>query len=116
MTQIRIYHQTDRGQRFEAYVPGNTLTEVFSYDDPITGHAPGELAERAYEVCNSSPGEYFGAGALLRRYVDEYRLLGNRSLSVGDVVVVGDGLTGLAAFAIASGGTNMIDVPEAALR
>ncbi|GAB36459.1 hypothetical protein [Gordonia otitidis] len=76
---------------FDGYETGDHLREVLSYtvtvDDEVTDAALNSICEQAFMVCNLDPEMMTGAE---RAVAQQYRAGRNRSLSVGDVVVVGD--------------------------
>lgn len=91
-TSIRILHNvaTDDAGRLtgllDGYRHGDTLVEVFAYMTDTKGEAIA-LADEAFHLFNIGDDAHFGRPdnrALI------YRREGNRSLSVGDVVIVGD--------------------------
>jgi hypothetical protein len=68
----------------EGYQPGDPMVRVFTYQaDPAAG--PEEIAEEAFAICNGHPCDARGED-LARRYYDREL----RSLSKGDVAVVGE--------------------------
>lgn len=89
---IEIYHNDQA--RFMPYEPGQRLTLTVTHTLPLAECAPEYLADWAYEVFNLDL-DHLGTGrtaptgetAFLAACV--YRLLGYRSLSVGDVVHIG---------------------------
>lgn len=112
---ITIWHNvaTDGHGRhtgmLDGYQPGNPMVRVFSYQADPVGRLPEDIAEETFAICNGHPRNDCPE-ALTRRYY--HREL--RSLSVGDVVAVGE-----AAFAVAgagwkpiSGGLNEISTDQ----
>jgi hypothetical protein len=93
--QVIVYHNVARGPdgrciNFDGYKPGQPLVPVFSYDaDPAGSGLPGlqVIAEQAFEAFNL-PAELLSPrqGELAARY----RARSLRSLSVGDVLRLGD--------------------------
>jgi len=75
-----------------AYQDGDAVQAVFAFDAPQEVAAAGAEAacEFAFAVCNSYPQEAFGVAREHLELVAAYRKRRNRSLSVGDVVVVGE--------------------------
>jgi hypothetical protein len=83
--QAAIIEQSRRGYR-----PGDDITQVFAYTldtEPgeITPEVIGALAEQAFRMFNGFPITPWELAQTQR-----YRAGGNRSLSVGDVVVFGE--------------------------
>lgn len=68
-------------QGFRAYKPGDVVHHALDYND-YTDDVDTVICDRAFE--------WFNVGELTNPVVAEYRRAGNRSLSVGDVVVVDD--------------------------
>ncbi|KOV84793.1 hypothetical protein [Nocardia sp. NRRL S-836] len=83
---VRVFHNNDASASLlNGYQPGSTVTEVYLYiEDALDDHV---LLDRAFDLFNIDPDPELGAPD--ERAV-EYRSRGNRSLSVGDVVAVGD--------------------------
>ena len=65
--------------------PGDPVVRVFTYQADPAGRTPEELAEEAFAICNGHAGDTRGED-LARRYYQRQL----RSLSVGDVVAVGE--------------------------
>jgi hypothetical protein len=92
---VIVYHNVARGPdsrriNFDGYKPGQPLVPVFRYDaDPADSGLPGlqVIAEQAFEAFNL-PAELLNPrqGELAARY----RGRSLRSLSVGDVLRLGD--------------------------
>ena len=68
------------------FTPGDQMVKVFTYQAEPRGRPPGEIAEHAFAAFNGAPPDDEAAG-LARQY--GARAL--RSVSVGDLVVVGEG-------------------------
>jgi hypothetical protein len=79
---------------FQSYQAGDVMREAFTYVDDAPEPADDVVRERAFRWFN------IGENVIARRYRDA----GNRSLSVGDVVVI-DGR----AYAVGSFGWNLLD-------
>ncbi len=88
---VTIWHNVARDQHdrptgmLEGYHPGDPAVRVFTYQADLAGRAPEEIAEEAFAICNGHPRDARGADLARRYYERELR-----SLSVGDVVVVGE--------------------------
>jgi hypothetical protein len=88
--RVRVFLNNAFGGSFlRGYQAGNTVTEVFAYDETNLDAETDDLvlAERAFELLNIGDDPSFGAPD--QRAVD-YRCRGNRSLSVGDVIAIDD--------------------------
>jgi len=85
--RVRVFHNNDVRESFlRGYQAGQTVTEVFAYDQPTLDTDDLGLAERAFEpLFNIGDDPSFGEPD--QRAVD-YRSRGNRSLSVGDVIAI----------------------------
>jgi hypothetical protein len=90
MTQVSMLHNTTEdsmgrktGFSF-GYRPGDTLREVFRFHVSESADDWREVAELAFEVGNIDP------GMAADPRVHEYREARVRSVSVGDVIQVGD--------------------------
>ena len=72
-------------QAFRAYEPGHTMHLAFEYVTPERAGWPESEAEQDRAVCNEAF-EWFNVGEneIARRYRSKH----NRSLSVGDVLVI----------------------------
>jgi len=70
----------------DGYRPGDPMVRVFTYQADPAGRPPEEIAEEAFGTFNDHPRNP-GGEELARQYY-RHRLL--RSLSKGDVVVVGE--------------------------
>jgi hypothetical protein len=69
----------------DGYRPGDPMVRVFTYQADPADRSPEAVAEEAFAICNGHPGNAHGE-ELSRRYY--HREL--RSLSVGDLVAVGE--------------------------
>jgi hypothetical protein len=78
-------HPDGRHSGFAGFTPGDQMVKVFTYDTPATGRSPASIAEDSFAAFNNAPCSD-DAAALARQY-RQRRL---RSLSVGDMVVVGE--------------------------
>jgi hypothetical protein len=93
--RVTVYHniaRDDAGHQlgFDGYQPGHPLVAVFTYDANLLNGGPPELlriAEAAFEAFNADPEMLAGAQ---RKLATRYRRRALRSLSVGDVLLVGD--------------------------
>jgi len=70
----------------DGYQPGDPVVAVFTYQADPAGRTAEEIADEAYDIFNDHPRNPEGE-ELARRYY-RHRLL--RSLSIGDVVVIGE--------------------------
>ena len=70
----------------DGYQPGDPVVRVFAYQASLAGRTAEQIAEEAYDIFNDHPRNPEGE-ELARRYY-RHRLL--RSLSIGDVVVIGE--------------------------
>lgn len=107
--QVRIYHNTAEDAfgrstaTVDGYRAGDELVEVFSYEIPGRVAAdPVGIAERAYFLFNVGEDPDFGPPQQL---AIDYRALELRSLSVGDVVGMGE-----AFYACGRSGWELADV------
>lgn len=88
---VTIWHNVarDRHDRptgmLEGYQPGDPAVRVFTYQADPAGRTPEEIAEEAFAICNGHPRDARGEDLARRYYERELR-----SLSVGDVVAVGE--------------------------
>ena len=90
MLTVSIWHNVTRDSEgrhtgFGGFTPGDQMVKVFTYDTPAEGRSPADIAEDAFAAFNDAP-RSDQAAALARQY-RQRRL---RSLSVGDMVVVGE--------------------------
>ena len=69
----------------DGYRPGDPMVCVFTYQADPAGRSPETVAEEAFAICNGHPGNARGEELSRRYYQRELR-----SLSKGDVVVVGE--------------------------
>jgi hypothetical protein len=92
MITVTIWHNVayDSEGRHSAmldgYRPGDPMVRVFTYQADPAGRPPEEIAEEAFDTFNDHPRN--PEGEELARLYYRHRLL--RSLSKGDVVVVGE--------------------------
>jgi hypothetical protein len=90
MITVTIWHNAARDSAgrptgmLDGYQPGDPMVRVFTYQATPAG-SPEEIAEDAFGICNGHPRDAHGE-ALARRYYEREL----RSLSVGDVVAVGE--------------------------
>jgi hypothetical protein len=88
---VTIFHNVARDHEgrhtamLAGYQPGDPMVRVFTYQADPAGRSPEEIAEEAFAICNGHPRDA-GGQELARRYYQR-RL---RSLSVGDVVAIGE--------------------------
>jgi hypothetical protein len=93
--RVIVYHnvardQNDRHINFDGYQHGQPLVPVFAYDVVLLDGGLPELmliAERAFEAFNLPPGLL---NERQRELAARYRARSLRSLSVGDVLRLGD--------------------------
>ena len=92
------------------YQPGQPLVHVFQTDisPGDGGTAADELAEWIWMACNI--GHELGQPSLMRAVATAYRHCGLRSLSVGDVVAIGEGQD-RAVLSVAGSGFAAVDGP-----
>ena len=69
----------------DGYQPGDPMVRVFTYQADPAGRSPEEIADEAFDTFNDHPRDPDGADLACAYY--ERRL---RSLSVGDLVAVGE--------------------------
>jgi hypothetical protein len=90
MITITIWHNValdGQGRHtgmLNGYQPGDPVVRVFTYQAAPAG-TPEEIAEEAFGICNDHPRDVHGEDLARRYYECELR-----SLSVGDVVAVGE--------------------------
>lgn len=92
---VTVYHNVARNEAghhlgFDGYQPGQPLVPVFAYDLGLLDGGMPELllvAEAAFEAFNADPDMLAGSQ---RDLASRYRDRRLRSLSVGDVLRVGD--------------------------
>ncbi|GGS84816.1 hypothetical protein GCM10010156_49300 [Planobispora rosea] len=78
---VSIWHNTCPLALMRGWHPRDPMQRVFSYPIPAEqARDPHAVLEEAFEAFNVGEGELAAA----------YRALGNRSLSVGDIVVIGE--------------------------
>jgi hypothetical protein len=112
MITVTIWHNvTLDGQghhtgMLEGYQPGNPVVRVFTYQTAPAG-SPEETAEEAFAICNGHPRDARGEDLARRYYQRELR-----SLSVGDVVAVGEArlAVGRVGWTLVLGGLNEVRV------
>ena len=93
--RVTVYHNVARGPddrhiNFDGYQPGQPLVPVFAYDVELLDGGMPELlliAERAFEAFNADPDLLTGR---TRDLATRYRARSLRSLSIGDVLRLGD--------------------------
>jgi hypothetical protein len=112
---VSIWHNVARDQAgrhtapLDGFTPGDPMVRVFTYQTLPCGRPPEAIAEDAFALANGHPRDP-GSAELSRRYYEQ-RL---RSLSVGDVVAVGE--VGLAAgrvgWTLVRGGLNEVRTSE----
>jgi len=108
MITVTVWHNTatDAQGRLIAmmgYQPGHPVVRVFAYQADPAGRAPEVIAEEAFAICNGHPCDAGGADLSRRYYARELR-----SLSVGDVVAVGEAplAVGRIGWTLVRGGLN----------
>jgi len=76
-------------QHFRGYQPGDPIKPVYDYEHPtgpnVTTHDAHQIAEQAFRMFNDAP-----ADAWEQDHTRRYYAAGNRSLSTGDLVVIGE--------------------------
>jgi hypothetical protein len=110
MITITIWHnvaldgQGHHTGMLDGYLPGDPVVRVFTYQADPAG-SPEEIAEEAFAICNDHPPDAHGEDLARRYYERELR-----SLSVGDVVAVGEaGLAvGRTGWTLIRGGLNEV--------
>jgi hypothetical protein len=108
-----MLHNRGRG-RFFGYEAGDALVRVFDLSVSATGVEAA--CEVVFAITNSYPGELF-CEPTYADVVAEYRAAGLRSLSVGDVLIIGDQTGVNTAWACAPAGFDQLDsVPTFANR
>ena len=111
--KVAVLHNRGRG-RFFGYEAGDALVRVFDLSVSATGVEAA--CEVVFAVTNSYPGELF-CEPTYADVVAEYRAAGLRSLSVGDVLIIGDQTGVNTAWACAPAGFDQLDsVPTFANR
>ena len=85
MPYVAVYFNTHQ-DHFSGYKHGHAVCKVFSYDAPASSGLD-DLAEEAFAAFNA-PLESLDPA--YRSIAEGYRAAGNRSLSVGDVLCIGD--------------------------
>ena len=115
MITLTIWHNvaTDAQGRhagmLDGYQPGNPMVLVFAYQADPAGRSPEAIAEEAFAICNGHPRDA-GGEDLSRRYYEREL----RSLSVGDIVAVGEIplAVGRADWTLVHGGLNEVRAGE----
>ncbi|HEY2261236.1 MAG TPA: hypothetical protein VGI96_01275 [Streptosporangiaceae bacterium] len=88
---VSLWHNiaTDAHDRpagmLDGYQPGHPMVRVFTYQADPAGQSPEAIAEQAFAIGNGHPADTAGQ-ELSRRYYQRQL----RSLSVGDVVTIGE--------------------------
>jgi hypothetical protein len=91
MITITIFHNVARDGEgrptgmLDGYQPGDPVVRVFTYQADPAGRSAEAIAEEAFAICNGHPGDPDGEELSRRYYARQLR-----SLSVGDVVAVGE--------------------------
>jgi len=91
MITVSVWHNVARDAEgrhaamLDGYQPGHPMVRVFAYQADPGGRSLEAVAEEAFAICNGHPRDA-GGEELSRRYYA--RVL--RSLSAGDIVVVGE--------------------------
>jgi hypothetical protein len=114
MITITIWHnvaldgQGHHTGMLDGYQPGDPMVRVFTYQAAPAG-SPEEIAEEAFAICNDHPPDAHGEDLARRYYERELR-----SLSVGDVVAVGEvGLAvGRTGWTLVRGALNEVGTSE----
>ena len=93
----------------DGYQPGNPMVRVFAYQADPAGRSPEAIAEEAFAIFNGHPRDAGGEDLARRYYQRELR-----SLSVGDVVAVGEVplAVGRAGWTLVRGGLNEVRAGE----
>lgn len=95
--RVSVYHNVARDEagrmiNFDGYKSGHPIVHVFdAYVDVGDEVFASALTEMVWTACNLGPDELTGRMAVLARAYRDRRL---RSLSVGDVVALGEGEDG----------------------
>jgi len=109
---VTIWHNVavdDQGRHtavLDGYQPGDPMVRVFTYQAGPAGRDPEQIAEEAFAICNGHPADTAGEELSRRYYGRELR-----SLSKGDVVVIGE-----VALAVASAGWDPVSGSLAEVR
>lgn len=104
---ITVFHNVTedslgRASGFDGFEADQTFREVIQFDQPFVGR--DETLEGVYFLCNHIPHEAFNEiepGS--QQVIDAYRSKQVRSLSVGDVIVMGE-----SAYAVAKSGFDSV--------
>jgi len=83
--KVSVWHGTGAHTFHRRYEPGDPIERAYDYDIDHPASTPETLAEQAFAMFNGQP-----ATPSERRHTTRYYNAGNRSLSVGDVVVIGE--------------------------
>lgn len=90
---VTVWHNARTGTAgrhpafFDGYTPGDPMVRVFTYQTQPRGRAPEQIAEDAFAAFNADPEMLCGDQLDLAARYRSRRL---RSVSCGDVVVVGE--------------------------
>jgi hypothetical protein len=114
MITVTIWHnvavdgQGHHTGMLDGYQPGDPVVRVFTYQTAPAG-SPEETAEEAFAICNGHPRDARGEDLARRYYQRELR-----SLSVGDVVTIGEAAlaVGRAGWTPVRGGLNEVRASE----
>jgi len=114
MITVTIWHnvavdgQGHHTGMLDGYQPGDPVVRVFTYQADPAG-SPEETAEEAFAICNGHPRDARGEDLARRYYQRELR-----SLSVGDVVTIGEAAlaVGRAGWTPVRGGLNEVRASE----
>jgi hypothetical protein len=95
----------------DGYRPGDPMVRVFTYQAEADGRSPEAMAEAAFEAFNADPDMLAG---VQRDLATRYRRRMLRSLSVGDVVAIGEAAlaVGRAGWTPVRGGLNEVRASE----
>jgi hypothetical protein len=104
MITVTVWHNAAadahgrRAGMLDGYRSGHRVVRVFAYEADPAGRSPEAIAEEAFAICNGHPPDAAGQDLSGRYYAR-----GLRSLSVGDVVAVGE-----VPLAVASAGWTLV--------
>jgi hypothetical protein len=88
---VTIWHNVARDAEgrhiamLDGYRPGDPVVAVFTYQADPAGRTAERIADEAFAICNGHPRDAHGYDLARRYYERELR-----SLSVGDIVAVGE--------------------------
>jgi hypothetical protein len=88
---ISIWHNVARDAQgrhtgfLDGFTPGDEMVKVFTYEMESAGRSVEEIAEQAFAMFNDAP-----SGSEAAELARQYRARQLRSLSVGDIVTVGE--------------------------